>query len=79
MTKIILTGKVDCDKEDGGRALIASIEDQVEPPFVPTVFDNPEDSCEFFVRLQSWDDGKEHTLMKSIQGKKVRVTIEVIE
>lgn len=64
MTKIILEGTVKCDKEDGGQALISSIEGQDDF---------------FFVRLQSWDENCEHSTMKSLEGKKVRVTVEVID
>ncbi len=32
-----------------------------------------------FVRVQSWDDDKEHPLMNSLIGKKIRITIEVEE
>lgn len=66
MEKIILEGVVECEKEDGGRALIAQIESE-----------NEEDDV--FVRIQSWSDDRTHTVMNSIQGKKVRVTIEVID
>jgi hypothetical protein len=68
MEKIILEGVVECKKEDGGQALIAEVGDVV----------GNKDS-EFFVRLQSWDENREHPEMNSFKGKKVRVTVEVIE
>ena len=37
----------------------------------------PDDS--FFVRLYAWDWTGKHEIMKSLEGKKVRVTIETIE
>jgi hypothetical protein len=32
-----------------------------------------------FVKIQSWDEDTEHTDMKNLIGKKVRITIEVLE
>jgi hypothetical protein len=32
-----------------------------------------------FVRLQSWDDQREHTEMALLLNKRVRVTVEVLE
>lgn len=63
MTKVILEGKVECKSEDSGCALIAEIEG----------------NDEFFVRLHSWSDNKNHKFMKNIKGKKVRVTVEIID
>ena len=53
------------EKEDGGCAMIATISD--------------DDETGVFIRVQSWDDNKEHEDFKSLIGKKVRITIEVIE
>ncbi len=53
------------DVEDGGCAMIAHIEDEAD--------------VGMFVRIQSWDESKEHKDFKSLIGKKIRVTIEVIE
>jgi hypothetical protein len=75
MEKIILTGDVICDKEDGGRALIAEVGSMESG----ILHDDEDDYDAFFVRLQSWDDRREHTIMKSLEGKKVRVTIEIID
>jgi cold shock CspA family protein len=66
-------GLVKYDKEDGGQALIATIYEG-----------GPED---MFVRIQSWeeedqnnpDKEPEHKTAKSLEGKRVRVTIEVID
>ena len=54
----------DLNIEDGGRALICE---------VPT----PDDET-FFVRLQSWDDTKEHATFKKFAGRLVRVTVETV-
>lgn len=52
--------------EDGGAARIANLSN-----------DN-EDSC-LFVRIQSWDELLRHDEFREFEGKRVRVTIEVIE
>ena len=75
--KLVLAGIVKYDEEDGGRALIATIyADGLSP---------------MFVRIQSWDDestgtdaqgyevGFKHTEARQLEGKKVRVTVEVID
>lgn len=33
---------------------------------------------EMFVRLQSWSDDKRHPMMDFFEGKRVRVTVEVL-
>jgi hypothetical protein len=79
MNKLVLEGVVEYDKEDGGRALIATINDIEDA------------DCGMFVRIQSWDDvstgkdeqgyevGFKHTQARQFEGKKVRVTVEVID
>lgn len=66
-------GVVKYDSEDGGQALIATINAQ-------------DQNSSMFVRLQSWtdgdqnsDDGPEHPEAELFRGKKVRITFEVIE
>jgi hypothetical protein len=52
MEKIILEGPVECDKEDGGRVLIAQI---------AHVVGESENSDEgLYVRIQSWSESKMH-------------------
>lgn len=65
--KIVIEGTIDevVKEEDGGQAMIARVED-------PAV-------AEFFVQLQSWSEERRHTLMRSLAGKRVRVTVETIE
>jgi hypothetical protein len=53
------------EREDGGCAMIGTISDNAD--------------VGMFVRIQSWDEGKEHKDFKSLLGKKIRVTIEVVE
>jgi hypothetical protein len=69
---IIFEGVVEYASEDGGQALIASIYEQTEPPSAP-------EEPGMFVRLQSWDEGGGHELARSLEGKRVRVTVEVID
>lgn len=54
-------------REDSGCALIEDVgTDGVEDNGV-------------FVRIQSWDETKEHKDFNALKGKRVRVTIEVVE
>jgi hypothetical protein len=54
-------------REDGGQALIATIDD------------GSDEDTGIFVRLQSWDESTEHKLFNQLINKKVRITIETIE
>ena len=65
--KFAVEGTVEIKEEDGGQAMIATIED--------------ERVDEFFVRLQSWSEEspRRHTVMRSLAGKRVRVTVETID
>lgn len=73
MEKFEIVGVVEPDEEDCGAALIAEI-----------IADGDET---FFVRLQSYDEnvweddyeGETHAFMNKIRGKRVRITVEVIE
>lgn len=65
--KIEMEGLVDLHKEDGGLALIAE-----------NIEHDPDALNGMFVRLQSWDDAKQHKTLRAFAGKKVRVTVEVI-
>lgn len=68
-------GVVKYEKEDSGQALIATIYDSVPKGANPTMF----------VRIQSWEDADpnqdkdpDHYTARILEGKKVRVTVEVI-
>lgn len=61
--KIILESKIEATSEDDGMALIADV----------ASVDG------FFVRLQSWDDAREHAAMNSLLGRQVRVTVETVD
>lgn len=56
----------DVDIEDGGQAR------------VHTISGDDEDG-DMFVRVQSWDESCQHRQIKEFEGKKVRVTVEVID
>lgn len=70
MSKFEFVGVINPDEEDGGRALIAEVE-SVDP------------DSHLFVRIQSWDEeqaiSNTHPEMNSMIGKKVKVTIEILE
>lgn len=51
--------------EDGGQAMIAELTDGREEGL--------------FVRVQSWDPGREHAEMRSMMGRRISVTIEVLD
>lgn len=58
--------QIDLDKEDGGMALIYSL--------------TPEDIPDIFVRLQSWDEEKKHSIFNEcFLGRKIKVTIETVD
>ncbi len=66
---MVLTGTVKLDSsEDSGQALIAE-----DIPLSPELDEG------FFVRLQSWDTNKGHAIFRWLEGKKVKITIEVQE
>ncbi len=79
--KKVFEGRVEYQSEDGGQALIASIYDEVPP--------RPVEWGGMFVRLQSWKDetpeqnasGERpvHQEAEKFRGKKVRITVEVID
>jgi hypothetical protein len=53
------------DVEDGGMARILHIE-------------SPDPNDVFFVRLQSYDESQVHATIKNFEGKKLRVTVEIL-
>ena len=53
------------DRDDGGRALIQQFDDAADDGL--------------FVRLQSWSEKKEHPAMEALIGKRVRITVEVVD
>jgi hypothetical protein len=69
--KIITEGEIGgIYLEDDGCALIA--------PGLDNDITTGADGC-FFVRLQSWDETRTHQTLNSLAGKRVRITLEVVE
>jgi len=85
MDKIIIEDKVDWEREDGGAAFVSFpmheiLSDEEDP-------DGDGEETTVGVRIISWDDkfyeGKrlepKHDKFMQIVGKKVRITIELVE
>lgn len=66
--RYVLDGVVKYDREDSGCALISE-----------NIGFDEEGTHNMFVRIQSWDENKQHRHALSLAGKRVRVTIEVVE
>jgi hypothetical protein len=66
MAKHTIEGVLKFETEDGGQAKIAELSREDSP---------------LFVRVQSWVDGRDavHPQVEELAGKRVRVTIEIIE
>lgn len=69
---ITLTGHADfLDYEDSRQAAILSLD------LDDSVSERP-DPC-LFVRIQSWDRACEHTELHKLFGKRLKITIEVVD
>ena len=72
-----LVTEKEVEREDGGQALIYS-----QDPLIET---GPGADGKFFVRLQSWDDkdfqdkDRAHQSMRALIGRRIRVTVEVLD
>ncbi len=66
MKKFVLEGVAKFEREDGGMARIAEISDE---------------KSALFVRIQSWHEDKvpSHPEADKLEGKRVRVTIEIVD
>lgn len=87
MSKIVLEGVVSCKSEDGTMAKIGEVTETVSDEITGT------HGMGFFVRLQSWIDPDrtwlatpraerrplEHPVLDAMEGKRVRVTVEIVE
>ena len=70
--KLTTEGVVELEsKEDGGAAMIAET--------FPFETDSSDDENGMFVKIQSWDEDTVHSDFIRILGKKVRITIEVLD
>jgi hypothetical protein len=69
--KLTTTGLVSIERvEDGGQAIICES--------FPIVTGHSDDENGMFITLSSWDQDTVHTDLKLLNGKKVKITIEVI-
>ena len=68
MTKFVVEGSssFDIEREDGGQAVIITL-------------DSGSTRNGMFVRLQSWDETKEHAALQPFLDKRLRVTVEVLD
>jgi len=57
--------EVPCSQQDGGQAMIIEMGTGIE--------------SQMFVRLQSWDVTREHAEMQTLMGKRISVTVEVLD
>lgn len=71
MSKFQTEGIVSVNFEDGGMAMISE-------NFPINTFSS-DDENGMFVVLKSWDEDTTHIDLRSIVGKKVKITIEVLE
>ena len=65
MSKIIVEGTAKSEYQDGDQALIIEVNSCVS-------------EC-VFVRIQSWDESKQHRELEVLKDKRLRVTIEVLD
>jgi hypothetical protein len=70
--KFVFEGKVVYERDDGGAALVCETFRQTEPPA-------PDQDVGLCVQVRSWDESKQHVDGNKLKGKKVRVTVEVID
>lgn len=76
MKTVLETEKLEVTIEDCGHAMIAEVGEAVQPDPVSDLVYGPDP---LFVRIHSWDDSLNHSEMKQLIGKRIRVTIDVIE
>jgi hypothetical protein len=67
-------GPEDVKTEDGGMAIIAEFDMQVEGPL-----NDPTKERGVWVALHSWDPDGQHEQWALLAGRRVRVTVEVID
>ncbi len=63
---MVIEGKVEFNTEDSGCALIGQLDD------------GSAEERGLFVRIHSWDEGKKHADARLLEGKRVRVTIDIL-
>lgn len=66
--KLEFTGLCVAKSEDSGKALISEF----------NLPDAQDEDVGCFVRLQSWDELRAHTVFKHFEGRQVRITVETL-
>lgn len=69
--------RADIETEDGGCAKIMTFSG--EETCTDAEHQNFEDPDGMFVRVQSWSDFKQHTDFDKMVGKRVKVTVELLD
>lgn len=64
-TRRLTEYEVPCSKEDGGQAMIVEL--------------GSETQGQIFVRLHSWDTTCAHPEMQMLMGKRIKVSVEVVD
>ncbi len=64
---MVIEGMVEFDTEDSGCAMIGQVDR-----------DGNAEERGLFVRIHSWDEGKKHADARLLEGKRVRVTIDIL-
>jgi hypothetical protein len=71
----------DVEPDDGGASLMVQFDDVPSGRYIPRD-ERPAEafvSETLFVRVQSWDEEKAHHDFRRLVGKRVRVTIEILD
>jgi len=87
MTKVlVLEGLVDpqfISIEDGGQAKITEVVSDADAKVIADIASGRQKEGDeinpFFVRLHSWSTKQEHKTFDSLIGKRVRITVEIVE
>lgn len=67
MSKYVFEGLIKVDYEDSKQAAIGQVDG----------YDNKDPTL--FIRIQGWDETRQHPTLSNIDGGIVRVTVEVLE
>ena len=72
--KYVFEGPAEIEVDDGGQALIVDLDGEHDRDNIRYNEDGG-----FFVRVQSWSSSKVHPEMDVLRGRRIRVTVEVID
>ena len=65
------------DRVAVGPVLVAPSKVEVQDDGQAMIFE-VESADKFFVRLQSWDEQRQHEIMRALIGRRVRVIVDVV-